>query len=99
MENIQLKGTLIGRKLMKGKNKLPVSDIVHIQKEFRPKGPAENSIVEVIRFPQKSTASYIPWVGYFDLDRQIKIEPTLWEIVEPGQQYLLEKVVWKPFKF
>ncbi len=98
MSKIKIKGLLIGRRIKPGKNILLFSDIVHIQKEFRPEGPAENAIIEITHLADKSFASYIPWVGYFDLDRQIKQEPTLWEIIEPGQNYHLDNVEWKPFE-
>lgn len=97
MSKIKIKGMLIGRRIKTNKNSFPFSDIIHIQKEFRPEGPAENAIVEITRLIDKSFASYIPWVGYFDLDRHIKKEPNLWEIIEPGQDYHLDNVEWKPF--
>jgi len=73
-------------------------DIIKIIDEFRPLGPAENSILIVETLKNgNQRSSYIPWVGYFDVDREKSKNPLLWEIVEPAQEYNRENVYWIPF--
>ncbi|RXK58562.1 hypothetical protein ESA94_18190 [Lacibacter luteus] len=97
MKKITISGILIGKRGSEN-TKTAFIEIVHIQKEYRPEGPAENSILEITRQAEKSTATYIPWVGYFDLDRENKNVSPKWEIIEPGKKYLLDNVEWTPFQ-
>lgn len=98
MNKIKIKGRLIGKKLFDAQQDFLHADIVHIQHEYRPNGPAQNSIVIIYNFKDGSLfANYIPWVGYFDLDRAIHKDAKAWEIIEPSTDYENLNVNWKPF--
>jgi hypothetical protein len=93
-----IQGKLLGHRLHSHEKDFIHSDIVHIPLEGRPLGPAENAIVEVKHFKGRKEASYIPWVGYFDLDREKKSAPSHWRIVEPALDYDGSNITWMPFK-
>jgi hypothetical protein len=96
-DTISIKGKQIGRK-RSDRSDIKHFDIVHIEDEFRPVGPAENSIVMVSTYHNgKVSAKYIPFVGYFDLDRQKRLHPENWKIIEPSTDFLKRNVLWAPF--
>jgi len=97
MKKITISGNKIGC-LNNPKIGIKEVSIIHIVNEFRPQGPAENSIIRVIvetnGFKQ---ASYIPWVGYFDLDRESFKFPKRWKIIEPSKKVSYQNLNWEPF--
>lgn len=98
MSRISFKGNKIGTLKIAEKDAIETS-IVHIVDEYRPKGPAENSVLLMTKTPDGTVyASYIPWVGYFDLDRENLKEADKWNIIEPLIVVNYENIMWKPFK-
>jgi len=95
---LTIAGKLVGHRLHSDEKNFVYSDIVHIVEESRPEGPAENAIVEVKHYKNKKLACYVPWVGYFDLDRELDKSPKHWRIVEPAVDYSAESILWQPFK-
>lgn len=72
--------------------------IIHVVDEYRPKGPAENSILYLtVKLNKTIHACYIPWVGYFDIDRENIVYPKKWKIWEPSKKIEYKNVLWDPF--
>ncbi len=95
---INVEGELIGKKRSNIGSNLKDSDIIHIKEEFRPSGPAENSIIIIYNLKDDLyLAQYLSWVGYFDLDREIIKDKNNWEMIYPGKKYIKENVQWQPF--
>jgi hypothetical protein len=73
-----------------------IRDVVRIDEEWRPDGPAKNSIVEVRQGDGARVARYLSWIGYGDLDDAEADEPRVWELVEPAEPYDA-RADWRPF--
>jgi hypothetical protein len=69
-------------------------EVVRVTKEARPSGPADNALILVDGTTNQ--ARYLSWIGYFDLDCAISLEPQRWAIVEPATEWD-RSVDWVPF--
>jgi hypothetical protein len=97
MQKIDFIGNKIGALKVVDKGIIETS-IIQVVDEFRPQGPAENSILLLTkRRGGVTTASYIPWVGYFDLDRENLKFGNKWRIIEPPLVVKYRSIIWKPF--
>jgi hypothetical protein len=98
MNIINFTGNKIGDLVGVDKGNIETS-IVHIINEYRPNGPAENSILLINKMANGLTyASYIPWVGYFDLDKENLCFGNKWKIIEPYEVENYQDIIWKPFE-
>ena len=69
-------------------------DVVRVTQEARPEGPADNALILVDR--GTGEGRYLSWIGYFDLDCAVSLEPDRWTIVEPAVEWATD-VDWNPF--
>jgi hypothetical protein len=91
---IQVAGRLMGRRL--APDGRPGAEIVHVQRDQRPEGPAENSFVLVEIDSTPARARYVSWINYYDLEYAARRESPAWELVEPWHDYRRD-VAWHPF--
>jgi DinB superfamily len=91
---VEVVGLLMGTQALPGGG---VREIVYIEDEQRAQGgPATLSMISVVPEDGSRVASYVPWINYYDLDKQKRQDPDHWQVIDPAAPYK-ERVQWRPY--